>query len=94
MGGAGAIEVYRKSVFCLSPTGDNPARKATFDALIAGCIPVFLDPDSFLNQYKLHLSLRQKRLMSVNFSPEQLLVSTNPILTQNKLSTSTVLTQC
>ena len=34
--------VYEKNTFCLNPPGDDPARKATFDILLAGCIPVVL----------------------------------------------------
>jgi hypothetical protein len=35
--------VYSLSVFCVQPHGDAPPRKATFDALLLGCIPVLLD---------------------------------------------------
>jgi hypothetical protein len=59
------LSVYRKSVFCLSPPGDNPARKATFDIINAGCIPVFLSHDSFDGQYFLHLSKEDKQAVSV-----------------------------
>jgi hypothetical protein len=39
-----ALHLYRRSIFCLSPPGDSPTRKAIFDSLLAGCIPVVFDP--------------------------------------------------
>ena len=51
-GGGGAAYgmawVYTMSVFCVHPHGDAPPRKAFFDGLSLGCIPVVLakdDPD-------------------------------------------------
>lgn len=35
--------VYSESVFCLSPKGDSFTRKATFDMLLSGCIPIVWD---------------------------------------------------
>lgn len=37
------------ALFCLSPSGDTPSRKSTFDALKNGCVPVFFSscPASF-----------------------------------------------
>jgi len=72
MGESSGLKVYRESIFCLSPVGDNPARKATFDAINGGCIPVFLDPDSFIKQNKLHLTLEQKIQMSLTFHHKHL----------------------
>ena len=42
-GGYGMPWVYSHSVFCVQPHGDSPSRKAFFDALLYGCIPVVLD---------------------------------------------------
>lgn len=46
------MEVFQDSVFCLQPPGDTPTRRSTFDSILAGCIPVFFNPDSVYNQYK------------------------------------------
>eukprot|EP00897_Mesotaenium_endlicherianum_P009613 jgi/Mesen1/8680/ME000051S08081 len=55
----GAItEVQLASDFCLQPPGDSAVRRSTFDALIAGCIPVFFDPRSAYTQYLWHLPSR------------------------------------
>lgn len=35
--------VYSLSIFCVQPHGDSPTRKAFFDAVQFGCIPVVLD---------------------------------------------------
>jgi hypothetical protein len=42
---------YQKSVFCLSPPGDTWSRKATWDSLVYGCIPVFSQIQSFNMPY-------------------------------------------
>eukprot|EP00897_Mesotaenium_endlicherianum_P001845 jgi/Mesen1/1689/ME000137S00602 len=52
------IEVQLASEFCLQPPGDSAVRRSTFDALIAGCIPVFFDPRSVYMQYLWHLPSR------------------------------------
>jgi hypothetical protein len=45
-GGAyGMAWVYSMSVFCVHPHGDAPPRKAFFDGLSVGCIPVVLSRD-------------------------------------------------
>jgi len=41
------MEVYSHSTFVFCPRGDSYARKATFDALAAGAIPVHLNIRSF-----------------------------------------------
>jgi hypothetical protein len=38
--GSALMALYTKSVFCLCPAGDSYTRKALFDSLVAGCIPV------------------------------------------------------
>lgn len=35
-------QVMRESTFCLVPEGDTPSSRRLFDAMVAGCIPVFL----------------------------------------------------
>ena len=50
------LSVYKKSVFCLCPPGDDPARKAVFDAIISGCIPVIFHESTLYNQYPWHFN--------------------------------------
>jgi hypothetical protein len=49
------MRVFESSEFCLQPRGDSLTRRSTFDAILAGCIPVFFDPGSAYTQYTLHL---------------------------------------
>lgn len=49
------MRAFMESVFCLQPRGDTPTRRSTFDAIIAGCIPVFFHRDSAYTQYMWHL---------------------------------------
>ncbi|KAJ7535002.1 hypothetical protein O6H91_12G014000 [Diphasiastrum complanatum] len=46
---------FLQSEFCLQPRGDTPTRRSAFDAMIAGCIPVFFHEDSAYTQYTWHL---------------------------------------
>ena len=36
----GLLSVYKGGTFCLCPPGDDPGRKAVFDSIVSGCIPV------------------------------------------------------
>ncbi|KAM0918298.1 hypothetical protein ACQ4PT_008880 [Festuca glaucescens] len=54
--------------FCVEPCGDSFTRKSTFDAILAGCIPVFFHPISAYTQYTWHLP-RDYRSYSV-FIPQ------------------------
>ncbi|CAI0453190.1 unnamed protein product [Linum tenue] len=49
------MTVFENSVFCLQPPGDSYTRRSTFDAILAGCIPVFFHPGTAYAQYKWHL---------------------------------------
>lgn len=49
------MRAFMESIFCLQPPGDTPTRRSTFDAIIAGCIPVFFNRDSAYTQYTWHL---------------------------------------
>ncbi|XP_050235759.1 probable xyloglucan galactosyltransferase GT14 [Mercurialis annua] len=49
------IKVFQDSVFCLHPPGDTYTRRAAFDSIIAGCIPVFFHPGSAYVQYEWYL---------------------------------------
>nr|KYP58087.1 Xyloglucan galactosyltransferase KATAMARI1 isogeny [Cajanus cajan] len=44
-----------QATFCLQPPGDTPTRRSTFDAILAGCIPVFFEDLSAKAQYGWHL---------------------------------------
>ncbi|KAK8690882.1 hypothetical protein V6N13_074408 [Hibiscus sabdariffa] len=44
-----------QATFCLQPPGDTPTRRSTFDAITAGCIPVFFEELSAKMQYQWHL---------------------------------------
>ncbi|KAI3971464.1 hypothetical protein MKW92_033635 [Papaver armeniacum] len=45
------MKVFQNSIFCLEPPGDSPTRRSAFDAILAGCIPVFFHPGSAYTQY-------------------------------------------
>ena len=69
---AEALSIYRKTVFCLCPPGDDPARKAVFDAIVSGCIPVIFHMETLYNQYPWHLGEETALDISV-FIPGSLL---------------------
>ena len=50
------LTIYRHSVFCLLPPGDDPGRKAVFDAILSGCIPVIFEVATLFNQYPWHVT--------------------------------------
>ena len=50
-----AAALYWNSTFCLMPGGDSVTRKATMDALLLGCIPVFFHRGQ-IAQYSWHWS--------------------------------------
>ncbi len=52
---ADALTIYQRAVFCLCPPGDDPARKAVFDSILSGCIPVIFQKETLYNQYPWHL---------------------------------------
>ncbi|WOG94967.1 hypothetical protein DCAR_0314264 [Daucus carota subsp. sativus] len=49
------MQMFHNSVFCLQPQGDSYTRRSAFDAMLAGCIPVFFHPGSAYIQYTWHL---------------------------------------
>ncbi|KAM6545720.1 hypothetical protein CsatB_026456 [Cannabis sativa] len=55
------MKVFESSVFCLQPSGDSYTRRSTFDSILAGCIPVFFNPNSAYKQYLLHFPGNQTR---------------------------------
>ena len=44
-----------KEMFCLEPPGDTPMRRSTFDAILAGCVPMFFEDLAARSQYGWHL---------------------------------------
>ncbi|KAG8374752.1 hypothetical protein BUALT_Bualt10G0028500 [Buddleja alternifolia] len=54
-----------QSSFCLQPPGDTPTRRSTFDAIVAGCIPVFFEEMSAKRQYGWHLPEKEYDEFSV-----------------------------
>ncbi|KAM0862654.1 hypothetical protein ACQ4PT_045117 [Festuca glaucescens] len=70
-----AMRLLESAEFCLQPRGDGFTRKSTFDAILAGCIPVFFHPVSVYLQYMWHLP-REYRSYSV-FIPRDDLVGQN-----------------
>uniref|UniRef100_A0A1J3GU71 Xyloglucan galactosyltransferase KATAMARI1-like protein n=1 Tax=Noccaea caerulescens TaxID=107243 RepID=A0A1J3GU71_NOCCA len=46
------LGVMARSRFCLQAPGDSFTRRSTFDAILAGCIPVFFSPHTMYTQYK------------------------------------------
>eukprot|EP00245_Coleochaete_scutata_P016832 TRINITY_DN8032_c0_g4_i1.p1 TRINITY_DN8032_c0_g4~~TRINITY_DN8032_c0_g4_i1.p1 ORF type:complete len:280 (+),score=47.84 TRINITY_DN8032_c0_g4_i1:35-841(+) len=49
------LQMQITSDFCLQPPGDLAPRKAIFDGMVAGCIPVFFQKESAYFQYMWHL---------------------------------------
>ena len=59
-----------QATFCLQPPGDTPTRRSTFDAITAGCIPVFFEELSAKIQYGWHL-LEEKYAEFSVFIPKE-----------------------
>ncbi|MCL7049175.1 hypothetical protein MKW94_020442 [Papaver nudicaule] len=55
------MKVFQSSTFCLEPPGDSPTRRSAFDAILAGCIPVFFHPGSAYTQYTWFLPQNYKK---------------------------------
>ncbi|RLN42049.1 hypothetical protein C2845_PM01G40340 [Panicum miliaceum] len=48
---ATVMKLFQSSTFCLLPRGGTDTRRPAFDAVLAGCIPVFFHPSSAYVQY-------------------------------------------
>ena len=59
------LSLYKRSKFCLCPPGDDPARKAVFDSIISGCIPVIFELNTLYNQYPWHITEQEALDISV-----------------------------
>lgn len=46
------LSVMTESQFCMQAAGDSFTRRSTFDAILAGCIPVFFSPHTAYTQYR------------------------------------------
>ncbi|KAG6536538.1 hypothetical protein ZIOFF_001596 [Zingiber officinale] len=55
------MRMFERSVFCLQPQGDSFTRRSMFDAMVAGCVPVFFHPGSAYVQYLWHLPRNYNR---------------------------------
>ncbi|KAJ1265739.1 hypothetical protein BS78_08G098700 [Paspalum vaginatum] len=49
------VRHFKSAAFCLQPPGDSYTRRSAFDAMLAGCVPVFFHPGSAYTQYRWHL---------------------------------------
>ena len=61
------LSVYKRAKFCLCPPGDDPARKAVFDAILSGCIPVIFEVATLFNQYPWHIGEQAALDIAVSF---------------------------
>lgn len=61
------LSVYKKAKFCLCPPGDDPARKAVFDSILSGCIPVIFEVATLFNQYPWHIGEQAALDIAVSF---------------------------
>ncbi|KAL6846980.1 hypothetical protein ACP4OV_022833 [Aristida adscensionis] len=52
---ATVMRLLKSAAFCLQPPGDSYTRRSAFDAVLAGCVPVFFHPGSAYAQYPWHL---------------------------------------
>ncbi|KAF7827531.1 putative xyloglucan galactosyltransferase GT17 [Senna tora] len=52
------LDVMTRSQFCLQAPGDSFTRRSTFDAVLAGCIPVFFSRHTAYSQYAWYLPER------------------------------------
>jgi hypothetical protein len=59
------MDIYSKSIFCLSPPGDDPTRKALIDILVSGCIPVVFHPMTLFNQYPYQMTNEMVKKISI-----------------------------
>lgn len=59
------LSVYKRATFCLCPPGDDPARKAVFDCIVSGSIPVIFELNTIYNQYHWHFTEQEALDISV-----------------------------
>jgi hypothetical protein len=64
--------LYRKTIFCLAPTGDSLTRKSLFDSLVAGCIPIIF-AKATITQYFWHISHEIVSQISIYIPAQELI---------------------
>ncbi|XP_059297500.1 xyloglucan galactosyltransferase MUR3 [Lycium ferocissimum] len=69
------MKMFQSTLFCLQPQGDSYTRRSAFDAMLAGCIPVFFHPASAYTQYTWHLPK--------NYSSFSVFISENDVRKKN-----------
>ena len=74
--GSDLMTVYLKSTFCLCPPGDSYTRKAIFDSILSGCIPVIFYRES-MYQYFWHISVKEVVRSSILCFVATLIFNTN-----------------
>lgn len=67
------VLMYKRTKFCLAPTGDSFTRKSLFDSYLAGCIPVIFARLT-LGMYYWHISPQELEATSV-FIPRDKILS-------------------
>ncbi|KAL5205494.1 hypothetical protein ABZP36_033703 [Zizania latifolia] len=55
------MRLLKSAAFCLQPRGDSYTRRSVFDAILAGCVPVFFHPGTAYAQYRWHLPADHSR---------------------------------
>ena len=68
----GALELKRRSLFCMEPPGANPVRRSMYDSLLAGCIPVFIMSASEFGAFLPRPFFDRRHNMSVRIDPSEL----------------------
>ncbi|KAI0488558.1 hypothetical protein KFK09_028394 [Dendrobium nobile] len=64
------LTVMRSAEFCMQPPGDSFSRRSVFDAVLAGCIPVFFSEHTAYTQYLWYAPARPEE-WSVFLGPDR-----------------------
>jgi hypothetical protein len=81
---------YEHCKMCFIPGGDFPTRKAFFDALLSGCIPIIFQEETAMLQWPYHWQSRQQAEQSVYFYPRDKFMTQT--LEENYQQLSTIVT--
>jgi hypothetical protein len=63
------VNAYESCKLCFIPGGDFPTRKAFFDSLLSGCIPVIFLYETAISQWLYHWQSKENALQSVIYYP-------------------------
>jgi hypothetical protein len=66
---------YEQCRLCFIPGGDFPTRKAFFDSMLSGCIPIIFQLETAVSQWKYHWKSQANALSSVLFFPREKFLS-------------------